>query len=95
MKKSITITLNSDGTWGDTDLSNIDTRASESKLEQMVADAIASEYPGFEVEVDSDQLMNTKILFYDGTNEPKDDEEESIRETIGKIWGTWDWVVEL
>lgn len=94
MNKSITITLNDDGTWGDTDLSGIDTVASEANLEQMIADAVAADYPGFDVEVSSAQVGRTKIVFYDGTNEPTDDEEEDIRETIGGIWETWDWVVE-
>ena len=94
MGKSIAITLNSDGTWGDTDLSNINERASESKLEQMIADAVAKDYAGFNVEVSSAQVMNTKIEIYDGTNEPTDNDVEDILEIVGDVWGTWDWVVE-
>ncbi len=94
MNKSITITLNSDGTWGDTDLSNINEQESESKLEQMIADAVAKDYKGFNVEVSSAQIMNTKIEIYDGTDESTDDDVENIREIAGDVWATWDWVVE-
>ena len=93
MNKSITITLNSDGTWGSSDMSDINERASEANLEQLIADAVAADYPGFDVEVSSAQVGRTEIVFYDGTNEPTDNEEEDIRETIGGIWETWDWVV--
>jgi hypothetical protein len=94
MKKSIEITLNSDGTWGDTDMDGIDAKASEAKLEQMIADAVVAEYEGYEVEVSSAQLMNTKVEIYDGTNEPTDDDVENIRETVGYVWSSWDWVIE-
>lgn len=94
MSKTIEITLNNDSNWGDTDMTGIDESESESKLEQMVADKVASEYPGFEVEVSSAQLMRTKIEIYDGTENPTDDDEEYIREVISDIWSSWEWVVE-
>jgi len=93
MTKKIEITLNDDSNWGDTDMTGIDERASVRKLEQMVADAVAEEYAGYEVEVDSAQLMNTKVNIYDGTGEPTDDDVENIREIVGNVWSTWDWVV--
>lgn len=92
MNKSIEITLNSDGTWGDTDMSDINERASEAKLEQMVADAVAADYPGFDVEVSSAQVGRTEIDIDD--DEYTDKDVENIRDIIGAVWETWDWVVE-
>ena len=88
MSKQITIAINEDGIWGDTELDGIDTIASEANLEQMVADKVAKEY-GYDVEVSIENRHNTKISGLD------DDEEiESINETITNVWETWNWVVD-
>lgn len=94
MSKTIEITLNNDSNWGDTDMTGIDESASESMLEQMVADEVKSEYPDFDVEVSSAQLMRTEIEIYDGTDDPTSDDEENIREIVSRVWSGWEWVVE-
>lgn len=91
MNKQITITINEDGIWGDTELDGIDTIASESKLEQMVADAVAKEY-GYTTEVSIENIHNTKV---GGLDEYEDaDEIEGIGQTISDVWETWQWVVD-
>ncbi len=83
----IVIKIDSDSIWGDTDLSGIDTRASERKLEQMVADAVAAEYGNVEVSIES--VGNTKISGVDD-----DDDKDFIREIESSVWQTWQWVVD-
>ena len=83
---TIVIKINSDGVWGDTEMGGINERASEKKLEQMVADAVAAEYG--DVEVSIEQVGRTIVAGID------DNEKEPILEIVSETWQTWEWVVE-
>lgn len=84
----ITITINRDGIWGDTDLDSINVDASEAKLAQMVANAVAEEY-GVDVEANVSDVMDTKVSGVDD-----DDDRENIRNIESGVWQTWAWVVD-
>jgi hypothetical protein len=82
----IKIKINSDGIWGDTEMGGINECASEDKLEQMVADAVAAEYG--DVEVSVEQVGRTIVTGVE------DDEKELILDIVSETWQTWEWVVE-
>jgi len=87
---AIVIKINSDGIWGDTEMDGIDERASEAKLEQMVADKVAEDYG--DVEVSIEQVGRTSV--HDEDEELTDREKEEIKEVVSEVWQTWEWVVE-
>ena len=84
----VTITINRDGIWGDTDLDSIDVGASEVKLAQMVANEVSEKF-GSDVEVNIDDVMDTKVSGVDD-----DDDKEYIRDIESDVWQTWEWVVD-
>lgn len=85
---SIKIKINSDGIWGDSDMTGVDAQASENKLEEMVAKAVVAEFGGT-VEVGIEQSGMTRVCGLDN-----DTDQEYVREIVSEVWQTWEWVVD-
>ncbi|GAB4203536.1 MAG: hypothetical protein OHK0022_27780 [Roseiflexaceae bacterium] len=92
---SIRINADDDAMVGSEGWGEYDAASSTSMFEQSVADAVAAKFPGASVSVSSDYaISNTRIVIDTDEDERTDENERFVRDIIGDVWESWDWLVK-
>lgn len=87
--QSIRIEYSDSAMWGYEKHEGYDVPASYAKFEEMVTDKLSQIYPDAEIEINNGIDDKYRV---DG--DTSSDDTEAVQNLVGKIWESFDWVVE-